>query len=343
MKSFFSRGVSLKFQTILIFSLFRLLLVAPEVFSEPMKVEVGMYVLDVSKIDIKDNQFFADFYLWFKWVPREPIASWSPESVEFMNGSVDSSWEPIRKQLSDGSSHWIRRFRGTFRSRFNLQSYPFDTQTLPILLEDNDQEAQNLEFSPNLLGNSRPNCQIETSVQVPGWKIKTAEPTVDLHVYETDFGEKPEKTLSDELRNGKYSRFSFMINLERLFVPHLIKFVIPLLVIAGMAYMVFFINEKEFGAQCGICITSLLSAVALHSSQANALPAVGYLVVADKIFILFYILIFSALFQTVVVDWYAKLGDKDFPAKLDKIFRICYPLVLLLGSFIIFVSSGFQP
>ncbi len=297
--------------------------------AEPQKVELGLYILDIAKMDVKESEFFADFYVWYK-VPLN--ATWTPENIEFMNGTIEKATPPTPSANHTGKKYWIQRIKGRFRGHFRLHSYPFDEQILPIVIEDSELNTSDLTFSADSDISSDALNWLEPELQVPDWKKAGASFAVDIHQYKTDFG-------LGTKAESKYSRFTFKTKLNRLFLPHLIKFILPLVIIAGMAYLVFFINASEFEAQCGICVTALLSAVALHIAQADALPAVGYLVMSDKIFILFYVVIFSALVQTVVVNNYAKTGNLQFAIKMDSAFRVWYVVTLILGIFLIFLST----
>jgi len=73
--------------------------------------------------------------------------------------------------------------------------------------------------------------------------------------------------------------------------------------------------------------------------QADALPAVGYLVIADKIFILFYLVIFSALVQTVIANNLSKSGKPKESQRLDDFFRVAFPAALLIG--VLLMAAGF--
>ncbi len=304
------------------------------VFSGPLTaqqhtVEIGMYLIDIARLDVKESEFFADFYIWYK---AEPAAAWTPANIEFMNGTVESATEPQLATDTVGRSVWTQRIKGRFRGRFRLQAYPFDSQTLPISIEDSEYQTDKIVFQPDSASSQNFSKWIEPELNVPDWQMAGATCTVDVHEYQTDFGLGNQKT-------SHYSRLTFKLDLKRLFMPHLIKFILTLIIIAGMAYMVFYINANEFEAQCGICVTALLSAVALHMAQADALPAVGYMLMSDKIFILFYVVIFSALVQTVVNNSYAKRRRFDMAIYLDKLFRVWYVVVLVVGNILVFLLS----
>lgn len=303
----------------------------PTAISYPLKVEIGLYVLNITRLDMKDCDFNADFYIWYK---LDPLASgvWSPETIEFANGTIESA-SPLQTDTpTDGKLYWSQRIKGKFQGNFNLHRYPFDSQTLSIIIEDREAPEDQVMFVPSI--GAPPNFMewIDPKLQVPDWKIANANLVIATHHYHSDFGLENGRKDS---KKANYSRFEFSLNIDRLFIPHMIKFLIPLLVIAGMAYLVFFIHASEFESQCAICVTSLLSAVALHISQSDALPAVGYLVVADKVFILFYIIIFSALVQTVIANNYQSAGNLEAASRLDQTFRYAYILGLIIGGFVI--------
>lgn len=299
----------------------------------PTQVEVGLYVIDLAKLDMKESEFFADFYIWFK-VASAPVIPWTPETLEFMNGTVESMSPLASEPLDDGRVYWTRRVKGRFRGQFRLQRYPFDAQDLPLVFEDSEHPSTEVVFERDATTSADILTWIDPQLEVPDWRITAAALDTGVHHYVTGFGLA---TATDD-SESKYARLTFRVRLTRLFVPHLIKFVIPLLVIAGMAYMVFWINFAEFETQCAICVTALLAAVALHNSQADSLPAVGYMVMADKVFILFYIVIFSALVQTVWANNLSKAGQVAEAQRLDDAFRWLFPLSLVAGSALIWVS-----
>lgn len=297
-----------------------------EVASKPLVLEIGIYVLDIGHLDMKENQFFADFYIWAKW-EENPDYPWNIKHLEFMNGTIEWASEVSTYTVWNGKKCESQRLKGVFRGKFDLRTYPFDSQTLSIALEDNEYSSGKCKF---VIDPANPDVSkwVESTIEVPDWRFSGARVKEDVHCYETNFGDDDP---SDNEPFAKFGRFVFQVKMKRLFVPHCIKFIIPLLVIAGMAYTVFFISAKEFEAQCGISVTALLTAVALHMSQADALPSVGYLVTSDKIFILFYLAIFSTIVQTVAANNSAKRGQIEMAMKLDNLFQIFYPVFLIGG------------
>ena len=297
--------------------------------AQPVRIEIGMYILDIAHLDVKESEFYADFYIWYK---SPATSDWKPENIEFMNGNIENATPLVHTSVATGQNHWSQRIKGRFRGHFMLHAYPFDRQTLPITIEDSESQNDKIQFIPDPVSSGDFSLWLDPGMTVPDWQHNGASCEIDVHNYKTDFGQGEQKMSS-------YSRFTFRTYLKRLFLPHLIKFIMPLIIVAGMAYMVFYINASEFETQCAICVTALLSAVALHISQADALPSVGYLVMSDKIFILFYVVIFLALVQTVVNNNYAKRRRFDMAIYLDRVCRFWYVFILIAGNILIFLFS----
>jgi hypothetical protein len=122
-------------------------------------------------------------------------------------------------------------------------------------------------------------------------------------------------------------------------VPYAIKFILPLIVIVLMSFMALFIGTDKFEVQTGIVITALLACVAFHISQANSLPEVGYLVKADKFFIVSYVLIFLTLIKAVASHTLQKTNAK-LQRTLDRGSRVGFPVVFFATLGWLLISSS---
>jgi len=288
-------------------------------------VQIGIYVLNLSHLDIKSETFYADFYVWYKWK-----GEWfNPADMEFMNGDISYRTEPSHEKVGEWD-YSISRIKGVFKSQFSLYNYPFDSQTLSIVLEHRDMNLAHLVLASE--GGEDKDISdnaIEKNMTLSDWKIGKAWAGIGQHRYNTDFGYYVKGNEGEG--DSVYSKFVFNVKIERIMLPYLLKFSLPLFILVLMSFLVFFINAKEFEAQCGICVTAILSCIALHLSQGDNLPQVGYLVSADKFFILSYILIFFTLVETVVCNNFAKKGQTDLAARLDTWSKILFPVAMIVG------------
>jgi hypothetical protein len=73
------------------------------------------------------------------------------------------------------------------------------------------------------------------------------------------------------------------------------RFFVPLLLLVAIAYSIFWVKPEDLGSSAGIGITCMLSIIAFQLAQADTLPRVPYLTIADRIYTICYILIAVAL------------------------------------------------
>jgi hypothetical protein len=300
----------------------------------PLQVATGIYVNDVARIDIMQHEFFADFYLWFRAKLR-PGETWTPQSIELMNALRAELTKVEEKKLPDGSSYWEYRAKGTFRGHFDLADYPLDLQTLPIAIEDATAFARKLVFVPDPTHTPDRLRWLDKLIHIPDFEVRDVGVNVSVHEYGTNFGDTT-PGLSADL--SRFSRFKVTITIERIFLPHLVKFLIPLLVISGMAYVTFFMKAPEFSTTSRLCGTALLSSIALHITSSRNLPEVGYLLVSDKVFILFYLVIFLTLLEKVAANRLVAGGKEAAAHRLERAFRVGFPAFLLTGSLLVYYT-----
>ncbi|MFC1707369.1 TAXI family TRAP transporter solute-binding subunit [Planctomycetota bacterium] len=290
----------------------------------PVEVSIGLYCTNVFNFDIKTGSFNADFYLWFRWRGQHLEGVGEGFPFEIVNGEIDhvNAHSIVRKR---GWTFALYRVQATLRGNFPLHRYPFDKQTLRIEIECPTADAPIVRFVPDdrrEVGGSPRISMLDASVQIADWSLLHVHQKTFLKRYPTDFGSREQKAQ----RGLVYSRYVYSIEVNRLLLPYVVKFVVPLVLIVLMAFSVFFIHASEFEVQAGIVITALLSCVAFHISQADSLPEVGYLVAADKFFLLSYIVIFLALAEVIAENSLFQQGRVEDAHRLDRISRWAYPI-----------------
>ena len=249
----------------------------------PRTVYVGAYLDDVSDFDLKAGRFKADFRLWVKWLGE---ADEIPE-LFFENGELDVH-EELGKE-SDARWHAVQwRVQGTFRGEFPLQAFPFDRQTLPIVLS--------LPGSQGLLEPDLGASGMSPRFSVTGWQY---EPFFTAHSEEralrTDLG-----SVEYEGKDAHQRLTTFAVEMHRPVVPYLLKFALPLALILLVALLALFLPADRLDVRSAMGITALLSCFAFHYTQSDTLPAVTYLVAADKLFLGSYVFVSGTLVLSIV-------------------------------------------
>jgi hypothetical protein len=297
----------------------------------PTKVAIGYHIFDIRNVDLKAQSFYADFYMWMRYIPKDETQKALIEKKwEFMNGKAESKPEEAIVDEADdaaGQRYVCWRMSGTFNFKAYLRNYPFDTQTLEIAIEHATLETGDVLFmddTDSYKKSAIPDSLwgVKEDLDIPEFSLRRTDRRTTESVYKTDFGD-PRNTKG----TSSYSRFVVSIKFSRDFMPYFFKIIIPLIVIVAMAYLVFFLPPKEIQTASGLAITALLSCIAFNVSVSQNLPEVGYLVVSDKFFICTYILLFLTLLQCVMTYVWHDVGRTEFAEKWDKICRIVFPIL----------------
>ena len=267
------------------------LLLSPRVaHTAPLRVYAGVYLHDVSKFDQKDGVFDVDLDLWVKW-----LGDFDPDALTIAN-AAEVERTLVGKE-SDGSWHSARwRVKGTLRGEFPVQRFPFDRQTLAVVLE---LPAQVAELVPDLAGSG-----MREHFSVTGWLYEPSfVPRVGEEVYRSDLG-----SIATEGRSTSVRRVAFEVTLSRPLLTAATKLFLPLLVILLVALVALFIHPKELEVRASVGVTALLSCFAFQFAVSDTMPSVAYITLADVLFLISYALTAALLFVSVIA--YA-LNERD--------------------------------
>src|SRR3954469_2189258 len=113
----------------------------------PTQVSVGIWIVDINKIDSAEQSFTAEVALVLRWkdprlahtgngVVRYPLEQvWHPR-VAIVNetNSVSRKFPDIVEVEPDGTVNYRQRYAGAFSQPLRLQSFPFDRQGFQVRL-----------------------------------------------------------------------------------------------------------------------------------------------------------------------------------------------------------------
>ncbi len=267
----------------------------------PETVTVGAFIYDIQDVDLANDSFTADFYLWFRWKsPKiDPTDSIEPmNSDAYQNTTVSSTGGvtgkalyPAPLDMPDGSKYQAFRYSGVFARKMNLEKYPFDIQNLVIVFEDQNQDTRDLIFVPD----STP-VAISPAVTIPGYELQAPKLVVTEHQYPTNFGDISAPT------NLKYSRIIIELPLQRDPLPYMVKIILPILIIILITSLIYILPPRLEDSRTSIGVTAMLTIVALQWTTDSDLPSVDYLTLLDLIYIISLVYILVAMGYTVLAS-----------------------------------------
>ena len=254
----------------------------------PSEITVGVYVNDIQSIDLRTHSYVIDFYVWFRWNPKDSHLD-PAKTVEFMNrydpeGHVEETLYEEPQPQPDGSLYQIIRHQGPFSVKFPVAAYPFDRQQLLVHFEDSDDPSDKLIYSPDKIP-----IIINPDITLPGYALGEATLRVTQKPYHTNFGDLTEN------QSTPYSRVTVAIPITRPVLSGMVKTFLPILLIILCAILALLLDPTHVEARIGLSITALLTLVATQFTSASEMPEVAYLTMMDLVYIASYVLILSVI------------------------------------------------
>lgn len=277
------------------------------------KVKIGFYVNDISKLNIKDNSFQVDFYVWFLWEDNELKPY---ETFELMNGRIELQ-NLIETKKIKNQNYVSKRIKATIRQNFDATRFPLDQHKLLIAFEDTVLEKNSLVYIPDN-GNTR----YDPDIVIPGYKVGQNQIVVGIKTYESNWGD-------NSLRGDNksvYSRATYEIEIARDGYEIFFKIFLGFFISICIALASFFIRP-DYGARFSLSIGAIFAAATNTMMVKTFLPESNNWMLADIIGIYTLFIIFL----TIVFSIYSlKLYDDKQITKLVVIDRRSFVVLLLL-------------
>lgn len=298
----------------------------PESEKGPTDVNIGIYVIDISRVDDANQRFSTDFILRLTWKdPRLAIESDEDTSLtRFL--SLDEIWHPaigiiqqenLTRHYRDnveispsGDVKYSQRYSGNVHFVMDLKDFPFDDHIITLSASSYPHDIHEVQLipDPEITG-------IDPALTLTGWKILSSR-------YNSD-------TSYMAPQNKYRSRFNLEIEVKREPGFFLMRIVFPLSIIVFMSWMVFWINPIHLEAQIGVSATALLSLFAFHFSMGELLPRISYLTRMDIFVTGSTLLIFLAIVETVRTSLLADNGQEKRALDIDSFCRVFFPLLYI--------------
>lgn len=292
----------------------------------PTPIKCAISVLDVDEISDSNQNFTVNVFIHLRWDdPREAHGGegnlmketgelWSPRMVFLNRQRLWSSMEPKVEVTPEGQVTYRQQFWGDFSQPMNLKDFPFDTQRFEIrAVETGSEPFGALE----LIQDPEVGSFIVDEYSVADWRV------IDWEV--------DNKTV--ELPNGgQVESFSFNFEATRLSNHFLIKYIAPLLLIAVLSGVVFWLDPKDGSSQLGVAMTACLTVIAYHVALSAKLPEIPYLTRFDVFVFGVTLMVFLTMIEVVVTTGLARSGKIAQARWFDRVSRLIFPTALVFVS-----------
>ena len=300
--------------------------IRPDADGDPIRVNLGIFLVDLVDIDELRESFTVDFFVRLRWRdPRLSVAAlghalddctleladiWHPDVHPVNQRGIARERERDVDVMPDGTVRLRERILGELSASLNLNDFPFDSQTLQIQLASFEYGPADVVFAIDEAETGR----MENAF-LGGWNIvsNTSDPTI--------------RPLSGKTRQRTHLEHSIVI--ERRSAYFVWKVVVPLVLIVLMASSVFWIDPRAIAPQIGVSTASVFSLITLQIGIRHDLPRVDYLTRLDEFGLSVTVLVFLAVGESVLTTSLAMQEHYDTAIRIERISRWAYPSVLV--------------
>lgn len=269
-------------------------------------VFVGVDVIRINDINIKDMQWDVDVFMWFKWSG----ARLEPKDIEKIGAvnAVKETSSVLKEDFSEAIKYRAYRKRLTLGAPFDLTAFPFDAQTLPLSIAHANKNSTHIMLVPDTRHMETGAIQ---DIKPQEWKYLGRNVFSDLYRYESSFGD-PDYRLGTNYKSPIYfSTVNMEIDLKRILKPYLFTFFLPLVIILGIILLILWVPLDQFAPRINASISGLVGILVYHMSQKGSFPKVGYTMIADYYFLTAYALVVAMIVGIIFTQTLMSQGQKD--------------------------------
>jgi len=306
--------------------------------NSPTQVSVGIWIVDISKIDSAEQSFTAEVAVVLRWkdprlahtgngVVRYPLEQiWHPR-VGIVNetNSVSRKMPDSVEVEPDGTVTYRQRYAGAFTQPLRLRSFPFDRQTFHVQLVAVRYRPNEVTFVPDedwIRNGLQRAGGIAPSITLPDWTVEK---------WET-------KPLTYALSPGfEYSGYTFEFTASRNVQNYILKVIFPLVLIVMMSWAGFWIDPVNANSQISVAVTSMLTLIAYRFSVDTQLPRLPYMTRLDVLFLVSTLLVFFSLIEVLVTTILDNNGQTQLAKTVDRYCRVIFPVIFTIALIGIFV------
>jgi branched-chain amino acid transport system substrate-binding protein len=327
-------------------------------------VYTGLYINEISRLDIAASQFSADLYLWVRYPRDAGQNAADPTDIDFpdlVRGSSDGKTLAAQGDIDDGTTYRLWRMRGDFKNDFDLHHFPADRQTLSVRLFNSHAASERVVYVQDrrtaAVAAATPVAKTASTAIASAAVAGEAPPVngvrgVDLlggvaagnafrklTQWEPDWaGERRDNlvthsALGDPRLVGvegtrELSGFSLSIEVRRRVVSTLAKSLLPLGLMALIMFSSLYFPPALVKEKVTVAITAALSGAVLLAAVNAQLGSIGYIIAVEYGFYIFFLLCLLCVVSVLTAERLRAVGRQPAAALVERSGRYVYQLAV---------------
>jgi hypothetical protein len=308
----------------------------PPYSGQPLDIAIGLHIVNISSIDEVSEQFQMDAYLFAQWIdPRlafTPSGSndqernyafgqiWTPQ-LEMINAATPRTRYDTSIRVSpDGTVHYAERCKVGLSSKFALRRFPFDRQSLVIIIHPFLVDGPRIRFR---LGDysTWTASEFESYSSLAQWNLTAVQPRI---------------LVAPTYGGRTVPEARFAISVQRRSSFYLWKVFLPLLLMVFLSWAVFWIEADDLSNQVQVAVTTILTVIAFAFAISATMPRLPYLTYIDAFFLECYIYVFLAVVELMTVHvTHRSERRRDLGLEIRKYSRWLIPASFVVTNLII--------
>ena len=277
-------------------------------------VYTGIYLNEVSRIDIAQSTFTADFYVWMRFPQGVANDEADPTQIEFpglVRGTFDSKRPDVHRDFGDGTTYRLWRVNGEFKDDFDLHGYPADSHVLNVRLLNARASSNRLVYVVDR-GTADWGQEPRTGVSAGAfrnlsqWRPGRVLESRDALLTQSALG-RPD--LLGAQRQRELSGFDLRIEVHRRIGTTLVKTLLPVGLMTLILFASFYFPAALAGSRVMVAITAALSGTVLMTAINSQLGNVGYVIAVEYGFYAFFALCLVCI-VTVLASEQRRVAEK---------------------------------
>jgi ABC-type branched-subunit amino acid transport system substrate-binding protein len=265
-------------------------------------VYAGIELNSLDNIDVRNNTFAADFFLWFRYQDELNL---DPHEVEFPTVvSGASLGKEVGYRSRAGFTTVTYHVKGVFHTDYEFSRFPFDEQTLkiPIQFHNSNNYTMILAYGNSGAGAAKSGgtgerASASSVLASKLWRLKDQIFYRDVVAYKSSFGED---TGASRQSGVEVNRINAAITIDRDVFGFAVKNFLPLVCILVAVLIGYALAPDVINPRVSIGVTALLTTSVLYQKLAGDLPTVTYITAMDYVFFAFFGFCVTFLLLTVV-------------------------------------------
>jgi hypothetical protein len=241
-----------------------------EQISNSVPVNVSLNIQHFSEFDIVHDSLTFEGNIWFKFDPKE-LTEVELENFSFELGEIKQKIKIVDK--IDNNKRIIGySIRVSLISNLNYRLFPVDDHKIYIILTNHQLKDKKINFVPDqFLINS------DTTIQ-------------DWIVRKTFHGSgKVETNIQVHGENIDFPAMIYQIDIMRYGNREILLILVPIFAMLFLSFILFSFNDYD-SQMISVTAGSIATFIAYRFTVDNLMPKVGYITLADYIFLFFFIL-----------------------------------------------------